>query len=182
VNLENAESPPSDSAGFAILEFAGSAADGALPMHIHRRVRIDASPPAVWRCLTETSLLKQWVSNLLEETPEGPQQSGIGAVSNIQMREGSRVVTYRSIVTEWEPKQKLAIRLSGGSLGEGMEMDVIYELNQEDLTGVVLDYDATVPLKGFFFKLLAPIIWLGMAGSSKQDLAKLKALAPTVSA
>jgi hypothetical protein len=98
------------------------------------------------------------------------------------MREGSRVVTYRSIVTEWEPKQKLAIRLSGGSLGEGMEMDVIYELNQEDLTGVVLDYDATVPLKGFFFKLLAPIIWLGMAGSSKQDLAKLKALAPTVSA
>jgi hypothetical protein len=61
-------------------------------------------------------------------------------------------------------------------------MDVIYELNQEDMTGLVLDYDVTVPLKGLFFKLLAPVIWLGIVGSSKQDFARLQTLAPTVSA
>ena len=148
-------------------------------MHIHRRVSLDCSPKAVWRCLTEFDLQQQWIAQLVDETPDEPGPVGVGVGSTMRLREGGKIVAYRCIVTGWEPERRLAIRLSGGSFAAGMEMDVAYELAQ-DGTSTILDYDVKVPLKGFFFTLMAPLIWLAAAGNAKKDLAKLKALAPTV--
>jgi carbon monoxide dehydrogenase subunit G len=146
-------------------------------MHIHRRIEVDCRPEQLWRCLTDAALLKQWVSNLVEETPDDPKRNGLGALSTIQMREGTKVVAYRSVVTAWDPERRLAIRLSGGSFAKGMAMDVLYALSQPTEVRTVLDYDVTVRLKGLFFTLLGPIIFLASASSTRKDLAKLKALA-----
>ena len=136
-------------------------------------------PLAVWRCLTEFKLQQKWITQLVEETPDDPEQVGLGAGSTVRMREGSKIVTYRSVVTAWEPGRRLAIRLSGGSFPPGMEMDVTYGLSQGE-TGTHLDYDVQVPLKGVFFKLMAPFIWVVAARNAKKDLAKLQGLAPTI--
>jgi hypothetical protein len=148
-------------------------------MHTHRRLLLDCPPNSVWRCLTEFELQKQWITQLVDETPDDPARVGAGAGSTIRMREGGKIVTYRSVVTAWEPERRLAIRLSGGSFAPGMEMDIVYALSQGE-GGTILDYDAQVPLKGIMFKLMAPIIWLVAASTAKKDLAKLRALAPTI--
>jgi hypothetical protein len=148
-------------------------------MHLHRRILLDSTPSAVWRCLTQFELQRQWITQLVEETPDNPGRVGLGAGSTVKMREGGKIVTYRSAVTAWEPERRLAIRLSGGSFSPGMEMDVAYDLSLGE-TGTFLDYDVQVPLKGFVFKLMAPIIWLAAASNAKKDLAKLRGLAPTI--
>jgi hypothetical protein len=146
-------------------------------MHIHRRIEIDCSPKILWKCLTDDELVKQWVSQLVDDIPDDRQRIGLGALSTLRLREGAKVVSYRSVVTEWEPERLLAIRLSGGSFAPGMEMDVRYEISQEHVTGTVLDMDVTVPLKGLLFKLLGPLVWLGSVSNAKKDLTKLKELA-----
>jgi carbon monoxide dehydrogenase subunit G len=152
-------------------------------MHIHRRMQIACTPAQLWRCLTEPELLKRWVTDLVDETPEDPSRTtGVGAVSTMQLREGKRIVAYRSVVTAWEPLRRVAIRFSGGSFGPGMEMDVAYGIAPEDNGGTVLDYDVHVPMKGFFFKLLSPLFQLMAASKTNKDLSALKALAPTIAA
>jgi carbon monoxide dehydrogenase subunit G len=146
-------------------------------MHIHRRIEVDCRPEQLWRCLTDVALLKQWVSNLVDETPDDPKRNRLGALSTIQMREGTKVVAYRSVVTAWEPERRLAIRLSGGSFAKGMAMDVQYVLSRPNGIRTLLDYDATVSLKGLFFTLLGPIIFLASATNARKDLANLKTLA-----
>jgi hypothetical protein len=61
-----------------------------------------------------------------------------------------------------------------------MEMDLVYELSWADRSITLLDYDASIPLKGIVFKLMAPLIWLTCVINARTDLAKLKALAATV--
>jgi hypothetical protein len=146
-------------------------------MHIHRRLEIDCSPKTLWKCLTDDGLVKQWVSQLVDDIPDDPGRTGVGALSTLRLREGAKVVSYRSVVTAWESEHLLAIRLSGGSFAPGMEMDVRYEISQENVTGAVLDYDVTVPLQGLLFKLLGPFVWLASVANARKDLAKLKEVA-----
>jgi hypothetical protein len=148
-------------------------------MHLHRRVSLACTPTALWRCLTEFDLQKQWITQLVDETPDHPAHVGVGAASTMRMREGKKIVTYRSVVLAWEPGRRLAIRLSGGSFAPGMEMDVAYGLSLGE-TGMTLDYDVQVPLKGIMFKLMAPLIWLASASNAKKSLMKLKALGETI--
>ena len=151
-------------------------------MQLHRRISIDCTQAVLWRCLTDLSLQKQWISQLVDETPDDPAHNGLGATSTIRIREGNGIVSYRCVVTAWEPRNRLAIQLSGGSFAEGMEMEVEYLLAPGDEGGTLLDYDVRVPLTGLVFKLLAPIIWLVSVNNARRDLSKLAALAPTVSA
>src|SRR5688500_14783494 len=39
-------------------------------MRVHRQLKIDAPPSAVWRCLVEPELQKQWITQLVDETPD----------------------------------------------------------------------------------------------------------------
>jgi carbon monoxide dehydrogenase subunit G len=149
-------------------------------MHIHRQLAIACPPRSVWRCLTEFELQKEWITQLVDETPDQPNAPvGIGSASNMRLREGGKTVTYRCVVTKWQPERKLGICLSGGSFAAGMNMHVVYDLKPTEL-GTTLDYDVQVPLKGLFFKLMAPLIWIAAASNAKKDLTKLKSLAPTI--
>ncbi len=149
-------------------------------MHIHRRVIIECKQKGLWRCLTEPELIRQWVTNMVDEIPDEGARPGLGAKSTIRMREGTKIVNFRCVVTEWKPEYRLGIRFTGGSLGPSLEMDVTYELSRGEDTGTALDFDVDLPLHGFVYKLLAPLIWLGAVNNTKKDLAKLAELAPTI--
>jgi carbon monoxide dehydrogenase subunit G len=149
-------------------------------MNMHRRIEIACAPAQLWRCFTDVAILKQWISQLVDETPDDPAQHGQGALSTLYMREGKKIVAYRSMVTAWQPERRLAIRLSGGSFGQGVEMDVLYELSREAGARTILNYDVNVPLKGVLFRLMAPILWLASASNAKRDLAKLVTLAESM--
>ena len=146
-------------------------------MQIHRLVEFECTPKTLWRCLTEDALMKQWIPQLVDKTPDDPQQTGLGAQSTLRMRQGDKIVSYRNVVTAWEPERLLAIRLSGGALSPGTEVDVRYEISQDNVLGCVLDYDVTVPMRGLIFKLLSPLISLASSAQAKKVLAKLKTLA-----
>jgi carbon monoxide dehydrogenase subunit G len=88
------------------------------------------------------------------------------------------VVTYRSKVTAWEPERHLSIQLTGGTFAEDMAMDVRYDLVPE-AEGTTLDYDVVVPMKGFAFKVLTPLLWLVASTNSIKDLARLSVVAET---
>ncbi|HEV7765550.1 MAG TPA: SRPBCC family protein [Thermoanaerobaculia bacterium] len=149
-------------------------------MHVHRQLEIQGTRAQLWRCLTDPEVLKRWVSSLVDDTPEDPERtSGVGVVSTMRLREGNKVVAYRSVVTEWEHERRLAIRISGGMFAEGMEMDVAYEISSRAGGGMLLDYDVRVPLKGFFL-LMSPLIWLMSKKNANTDLTKLQTLVPTV--
>lgn len=148
-------------------------------MRTHRQVSIACPPAALWRCLTEFELQKRWLTDLVDETPEDPAKtSGVGAASRMRIREGSKVNTYRSVVTAWEPNRRLAVRLTEGSFAPGMAMDVTYTITAAP-GGCLLDFDVEVPLKGILFKLMAPLIWIMSAANARRDLGKLATLAPT---
>jgi hypothetical protein len=148
-------------------------------LQTNRRLVVACPPEILWRCLTDPSILKQWITQLVEEKFDDPAHGGLGARSTILLREGNKIVAYRSVVTAWEPKHCLAIRLSEGSFAPGMEMDVRYELAGDLGSRTLLDYGVIVPMKGVF-KLLYPLIWLGSVASAKKDLAKLQRVAASL--
>lgn len=147
-------------------------------MRVHRQLKIDAPPAAVWRCLVEPELQKQWITQFVDDTPDDASAVGVGATSTMRLREGDDVVTYRSKVTAWEPERHLSIQLTGGTFAEDMAMDVRYDLVPEE-SGTTLDYDVVVPMKGFAFKVLTPLLWLVASTNSIKDLARLSVVAET---
>jgi hypothetical protein len=58
-------------------------------------------------------------------------------------------------------------------------MDVVYTLSAEGL-GTLLEFDSSLPLNGWFFRLMGPIIAAAAAGNAKRDLVRLSLLAPSV--
>lgn len=154
---------------------------GTSVMHVHRTMTVQCKTAAFWRCLTDVTLLKQWISTLVDETIDDPSKTGLGALSTIHIREGKKIVAYRSLVTVWEPEHRLAIRMSGGSFPLGMEMDITYELSSAEGSETRLDYNVRAQLQGVMFKLMGPIMCLVGAGNAKRDLAKLEALASSMS-
>ena len=141
-------------------------------MEIRRAIEIDCTPAALWPCLTKPEILKEWVPGFVDEVPEDPAvTSGVGAASIMRLREGSRVSTYRSVVTRWEPERAVEIRLTGGSFRSDMHMDVGYDVTPT-ARGCRLDYRAACAMKGLFL-LVAPVFWLAGRANATKALARL---------
>jgi uncharacterized protein YndB with AHSA1/START domain len=150
-------------------------------MRAHRRITIDSPSEVVWLCLTDPALVKQWITNMVDDIPEHPGRPiGVGTRSTMRLREGKRIRDYTCIITAWEPGKHLAIRMAGGSFAPGMEMDVRYQLSPVPEGRTLLDFDVQVPMKGWF-RLMAPLFKLMAAGNTNRELAKLQEVARTAS-
>lgn len=147
-------------------------------MHLERQIAIHAPAETVWRCLTEFDLRKRWMAQLVSEDIENSESRGVGSVANVRMLQNNQMVTYRSTVIDWEPGRKLSVGLTGGTLPPDIVMGVVYELLSDDGSGVtVLKYDFHMPVKGFFMRLIKPLIRMGVGQVVDRDHAQLKALA-----
>ena len=109
-------------------------------MEIRHSADIACTPARLWPWLTEPERLKAWVPGFVEEIPDDPARtSGVGAGSTMKLREGSKVLDYRCVVTRWEPERAVDIRLSGGALAKDMHMDLAYDVTPT-ARGCRLDY------------------------------------------
>ncbi|APV48276.1 hypothetical protein BWI17_00425 [Betaproteobacteria bacterium GR16-43] len=128
-------------------------------MRVRKSVSVAATPDTCWKVLTSREHLKSWVPEVLDTIPDDPARpEGLGATSTMKIQEGKRVVEYRETITAWEPGRALAVRLTGGSFGKDMAMDVDYRLVPES-NGTRLDYAEEMELKGMFI-LMAPLFWI----------------------
>lgn len=142
---------------------------------------IAATPAVLWRCLTEPALLKDWVPGYVDETPEDPARTGgVGVVSTMRLREGSRIKSYRCVVTRWEPERGVGIRISGGAFAKDMHMDVDYAIERMD-GACRVDFREQCAMKGLYL-ILAPLIWLVSRANAAKALATLAQVARRESA
>lgn len=145
-------------------------------MRFATTMTVPCTPAKLWTLLTDPVLIKTWLEDLVDDTPDDPSRtSGVGVRSTMRIREGRKVQTYQSVTTAWVPERHVAIRLTGGSFANGMAMDVDYRIAPEG-TGSRLDYVVDVPLKGIFV-LMAPLIWIGSRSNASKALAKLAEVA-----
>ena len=143
-------------------------------MKIETSIEIERSPEDVWPWVTETEKMKQWQKGLLEVTPLNDVE-GVGARARLKIKEGHRVCEYEDEVTVWEPPERLAVRLWGGPLPEGMEMEISYEL--EDLGGRTrIHTSCGCEVKGFFMKLFSPLFKLFAGMQQRSFFKRLKIL------
>jgi carbon monoxide dehydrogenase subunit G len=116
-------------------------------MRVRKSVSVAATPETCWQVLTSPEHLKQWLPEVLDFIPDDPAKpDGVGATFTMKIQEGKRVVEYRETITAWEPGRALAVRISGGSFGKGMAMDVDYRLVPES-NGTRLDYEEEMELQ-----------------------------------
>lgn len=146
-------------------------------MHFERRIILGGTAESVWSCLTEFDLRKRWMAQLVSEEVDDPENRGVGSTATVRMNQNNNIVTYRSTVIDWEPKRKLSVGISGGTLPPSIVMGVIYELFPGEIPGTTeLNYYFHMPVKGFLFRIIQPLIRRGVAQVIDRDLMQLKAL------
>jgi carbon monoxide dehydrogenase subunit G len=152
-------------------------------MHLDRQIAIHAPAAMVWRCLTEFDLRKRWMAQLVSEDIENAEPRGVGSVATVRLLQNNKIVTYRSTVIDWDPGRKLSVGMTGGTLPPDIVMGVIYELTPGDEAGAtILKYDFHMPVKGFFLRMIKPLIRIGVGQVVDRDHAQLKALAEKLAA
>lgn len=151
-------------------------------MHLHRTVRIDAPPAAVWRCLTDAALRPRWLRNLVSEEIDDPDRRGVGTAATVRIRQNGAVHAYRSTVVEYDEGRRLSVGMTGGPLPPDAALGVRYDMAPGDgVADTVLDYDFQFPLTSLVLKLMYPLIRVGAGKSIDDDLAALKSLAESLS-
>lgn len=137
-------------------------------------IEIDRPADAVWPVITEVEQIKRWMPDLVSDvaTDEGPIR--VGSTSRMSMREGSKVVVYGSVITRYEPGRRLALEISGGSLGRN-PMLLDYVLTPAG-TRTRVDFTEEWTPSGWLW-LLLPVILIAGAGNAKRALKAMKAVA-----
>jgi len=130
-------------------------------MLIERVTTIDAAPTTIWQLLTEPDRMREWMPEMLgTETDPPGQDPGVGVISKMQIKEGSKVVEYQTKITTWEPTNRVAIEMRGSSLGPN-PMKVAYQLDAAGSTTTV-SYRSEWHPGTFLLRLLTPLItWAG---------------------
>ena len=144
-------------------------------MRIIRSVIVDATREHVWQLLTDHDQIKRWNTDVIsdEVLTEGPV--GPGTRTRILIREGSKQVAYDNEILEYEEPDRLGMRLTGGSLGEG-PMTIRYTVSDRD-GHLVVKFDSEWFGRGVMLKLMTPLITLMGHLNARRVMQRLKEVA-----
>jgi uncharacterized protein YndB with AHSA1/START domain len=114
-------------------------------------VDIDAPLDVVWTILDDERNLPRWVPEVVETTfPDGHDRANpVGVRFRQKIREAGRVKEYGGVVTAYEPRKRLGIRMQDASF----DMNLLYTLAQEG-SGTRLVYELEVVLKSLFARIM----------------------------
>lgn len=150
-------------------------------MHLERQLALQAPAGTVWRCLTEFTLRKRWMAQLVSEDRDNPESLGVGSTATVKLLQNQKIVTYRSTIIDWEPGRKLSVGITGGTLPPDLAMGVIYELQPGDAAeSTLLNYSFHMPVRGWFLRLIRPLLRKGVGQVVDRDLAALKDVAESL--
>ncbi|MDH3732690.1 MAG: SRPBCC family protein [Gemmatimonadota bacterium] len=144
-------------------------------MKITRSVTIDTTRERLWFFLTDQEAIKRWNTDIIsdEVLTEGPL--GVGTRSRIMIREGSREVEYANEIIEYDEPDRLSIRLTGGSLGDG-PMTIHYVVSGSN-GALDVRFDSDWEAHGVVLKLLSPLLTLMGRRNARRVMSRLKEVA-----
>lgn len=150
-------------------------------MRIVRKLVIKAEPKAVWRSLVEPDFRKIWLTNLVEEIPDHPDQPvGVGSSSRVKLRQNNRVVEYRTVVKEWIPESRLRSRMTIHLPQGRQEMEIQYTLESGEFAQeTIIACDFNYPLRGIL-RLMYPLIRRGARHAIDTNLDRLAEVAESL--
>lgn len=133
-----------------------------------RRVQQINRPVAeVWRKLTNWSDAAQWMPGIdrLHQVDDGDPQEGT------ELRFASRGAERSTRVTTWEPDRRLALTSTQG----GITAVYRYTLEAQG-EGTTVTLEASCQARGFFWKLMHPLIGWLMERADGSQLDRFKAM------
>lgn len=144
-------------------------------MNLERTIDLAAPPARIWKLLTDPDQVKRWITELVSDEPITPPPVGVGTITRMKIREGSRIVEYTTELFAFEPERELVLEMRGGSLGK-VPMRVSYSLT--DLGGSTrLVYRSSWRPSGILLWLLLPLIVLMGRRNIRRSLGQLAKLA-----
>lgn len=143
-------------------------------MQTRIEVDIDAPLDVVWAILDDERNLPRWVPEVVETTfPDGHDRANpVGVRFRQKIREAGKVKEYGGVVTAYEPKKRLGIRM----IDERFEMNLLYTLS-EDRGGTRLVYELATVLKSLFARIMGRIFRSLTMRIVNRQLAALKRIA-----
>jgi len=145
----------------------------AMPTH-SVTVEIPASPSQVFACLTEPTLLSQWVGGLEASEPLTEGGLRVGARSKETVVEGTRRTEMITEVTALVPERSLRFRIDS----QAIRGQSSYELEPSG-AGVRLRHQLDVEYRGLL-RLLGPLFKPVVQRKLEKDLERLRGLARTL--
>lgn len=144
-------------------------------MQLAIEIDIDAPVERVWPLLEDDENLKLWMPDVVETLyPDGKAAGDpVGTRFVQRIREGGRVRAYSGVVTAYEPRRLLGVRLGDG---RNFETDVVYRLKDRG-AATTLDYRCDVRLKSWLARVMIVIGGPMMRRIVKRHMANLKQLA-----
>jgi uncharacterized protein YndB with AHSA1/START domain len=140
-------------------------------------IELRTTPEHLWPLLVDPAQIRRWNPEVVRDEPLTPGPPGVGSTSAVWIREGRREVRYESEVLTFDPLERLVIRLTGGSLGEG-PMLVSYAVSPSSSADhLTLRVTGSWQPVGWVLRLLAPLLGILARRNSRAALERLRQLA-----
>jgi hypothetical protein len=143
-------------------------------MRIHRQVRIACPPNVLWQYLIDDDLIRTWLPSHLQNVPDDPSTDRVGGWSTLTLQVGKRIGTYRCLITEWRPNERIAMHVQGAPFDKKLDWDISYDISCAG-SDAVLDCEVEIPLGdyGIMAIIVGPALWLVISGNLKKQLSVL---------
>ncbi|HXV77089.1 MAG TPA: SRPBCC family protein [Candidatus Polarisedimenticolaceae bacterium] len=138
------------------------------------RIRIEATPEAVFRWLTEPPLLARWIGGFVESRPLGDGRIRVGARSTEVIEERGRRTELQSEIVALDPGRRLAVRLSSPFL----TAENAFTLDASDDGATVVSQQLTMRYRGIT-RLFGPFLGGAVRAKLDADLERLRQGAET---
>ena len=155
----------------ALLVFVGLLAGGGAKGQGQNSVTIEITSPSaqVFTWLTEPEKLKKWMGGLVESTPLTEGGLRVGARSREVVQVGEERTEMEVEITALRKNERLEARITS----KHFEVNSRYILSEKSGKTRVT-YIGDAQFKGFFFKLLTPLITPMAQKKLEEDFARLK--------
>jgi uncharacterized protein YndB with AHSA1/START domain len=146
-------------------------------MEVQRSIEIAAPPEKVWPFLIEPEKILKWFNLLRKFEYTSEQRSGVDTTFYYEEKSGGQLMKLNYVVTEWVENEKLAFRVTSGSLKKDDQVWSIEAVPSG--SRFTMFEDLEMPM-GIIGKIIGALFGKSMIGKNMEKiLANLKRLAET---
>ena len=146
-------------------------------MKVERSIEMLAPPEAIWPLLTDPERILKWFNLLRRFEYTGDRREGVGTTFYYEEKSGGRLMKLNYVVTEWSQNQKLAFRVTSGSLKKDDQVWSIEAILSGSRFTMFEDLEMPLGIVGKIVGLLFGGMMIGR--SMEKILANLKRMAET---
>lgn len=134
----------------------------------HREITVQQSREKVFEFLNDDEKISTWVNGIVAIEPFGEPSEGVGAKANITVNVPTEM-TMVSTISEWDPPRRFAWSVDV----DAMASQQTYTLDEFE-GGIKITLTVEHRPKGFFMKLLSPLIAWQIKSERAKEMERLK--------